>query len=92
MELTHDTVKSLGGPLYEVWNSIGYDSMEACQICGEEMDTEMVIEACIDADHITYFVHGERGIAAQTLVRALFAEHGYHTVIKFLAKQFPMGY
>lgn len=92
MKLTAENVAFLRQPLYQVWNSIGYDSLEAASICGEDMDPEMVIEACLDADHLTYFLKGEEGTKAQEFVRELYKEHGYHTVIKFLAKQFPMGY
>lgn len=86
MELTRATVADLSQPLYQVWNAIGYDIYE----CGEEVTPEIVIECCIDADRLTFFVEGEEGVKAQALVRALIAEHGYEKVLKFLAKTFPM--
>ena len=86
MELTRANVADLSQPLYQVWNAIGYDVYE----CGEEVTPELVIEMCLDADRLTFFVEGEEGRAAQALVHKLMDEHGYEKVLQFLAKTFPM--
>ena len=86
MELTRANVADLSQPLYQVWNAIGYDVYE----CGEEVTPELVIEMCLDADRLTFFVEGDEGKAAQALVNKLMDEHGYETVLQFLAKTFPM--
>lgn len=90
MELTKANVADLSQPLYQVWNAIGYDLYAAVEECGETLDAEGIIECCIDADRLTFFVEGEQGQAAQALVTSLIAEHGYTKVLKFLAKTFPM--
>lgn len=86
MDLTRENVAGLSQPLYQVWNAIGPDIYDI----DEEVDPESVIEWCIDADRLTFFVEGDEGRAAQDLVRSLIAEHGYTKVLKFLAKTFPM--
>lgn len=88
MELTKANVQSLSQPLYQVWNAIGYDLYDACG--EEELTPEVIIECCIDANRLSFFVEGEEGKAAEDLVTALIKEHGYDEVLKFLAKTYPM--
>jgi hypothetical protein len=89
MELTANIVAPLEQPLFEVWNQIGYDVYEIYN--GKSPDPEEVIELCIDANRLSTFISGEEGVAAEQLVRALIDKHGYHNVLSFLAKQFPMS-
>jgi hypothetical protein len=90
MELTQKTVASLGGPLYQVWNAIGYDAYDAVNQAEEALTPEIIIEFCIDANRISMYVDGQAGRVAEELVRSLIRDHGHETVVKFLAREFPM--
>ena len=51
MELTQ-AVADLKGPVYMVWDSIGYDAEELC-----DGDNECAVEMCIDAGRLTMYAN-----------------------------------
>ena len=83
MQLDQALIKKLTAPMWATWNAIGHDIMA----CGEDIDNEMAVEACIDANRLETF-GGDTGRECDQLVRDLCVEHGYHTVLKFLCRHF----
>ena len=76
MELTQ-AVADLKGPVYMVWDSIGYDAEEFC-----DGDNECAVEMCIDANRLTMYAND----AAEVVLRNAIDTHGYKSVLKALSK------
>jgi hypothetical protein len=76
MELTQ-AVADLKGPVYMVWDSIGYDAEELC-----DGDNECAVEMCIDANRLTMFAND----AAEQVLRTAVDTHGYKAVLQALSK------
>jgi hypothetical protein len=87
MDLREGT-KQLVEPVLRVWNAIGYDVEEGMQACGEELDNEVAIESCLDADRL--LLTGEDA-EAHALCRALCREHGFGVVVRELAKHVTLA-
>lgn len=87
MSLDQELIKKLNAPMWATWNAIGYDIQASCQEVGEQLDNEMAVEACIDANRLATF-GGSTGDECDKLVRDLCVKHGYHTVLKFLCSHF----
>jgi hypothetical protein len=83
MELREGT-KQLVEPVLRVWDAIGYDVEEGMQACGEELDNEVAIESCLDADRLLLTGNNAE---AHALCRNLCREHGFNQVVRDLAKQ-----
>ena len=76
MELTK-AVADLKGPVYMVWDSIGYDAEELC-----DGDNECAVEMCIDAGRLTMFAND----AAEVVLRNAIDTHGSMNVLNALSK------
>lgn len=76
------------GPILTVWNAIGYDMEQACRDGGERMTNISMIEACIDADRITFFMSKKdpRALAAEAEIDRAIKTHGYDRVLRALAR------
>lgn len=85
MKLDAAFIKRLQTPMWATWNAIGYDIMQCTEDCGEILDNEMAVEACIDADRL--WLNGNDR-EADDLVRAACVEHGYDKTLKFLCQHF----
>jgi hypothetical protein len=66
--------------IHMVWNDIGYDVMDM-----GDCTNEAAIECCIDANRPSSF-HGQKGQEVEDTLRALYAEHTYPKVLKWLSK------
>ncbi len=75
-------------PLLVVWNAIGWDVEEGMQACGEELDNEVAIESCLDADHLLLTGNDPD---AHALCRALCLEHGFGVVVRELSKRVTLA-
>jgi hypothetical protein len=83
--LLQDTLAlaSLKGIVIRVWQQIGYDSLQACAECGEEIDNETAIESCLDADRPLTFDSRE----SQALCKLAYEKYGFDAVRLALSKQ-----
>lgn len=82
--------QTLISAIWATWNEIGSDCMACSQECGEEINNEGAIEACIDADRLS--MHGdEQGKSADAELDALLKEHKYDAVMKALKKQIQLA-
>lgn len=74
------------GPILTVWNAIGADFSELGRF-----SNATAVEACIDADRLTFFPgYGEKGkaaaVAAQTEIDRAIKENGYPKVLNALSR------
>lgn len=88
MELNEELVKRLQGPIYETWNAIGPDLMQAYEYMpGEYIDNGAAIEGCLDANRIQLFT-GD--VEAENIISAACVKHGYGNVIYFLSQKLQL--
>ena len=85
MLLDQAVINRFSDPMWQTWNAIGYDIIESCAVCGEELDNEQAIESCMDANNLMYTGDDKE---ADDLLHVLCAEHGYRTVLEFFMKHF----
>jgi hypothetical protein len=85
MQLDKAFIDRLRNPMWITWNAIGHDIIQCMEECGEVLDNEMAIEACIDANRLMLNGNDKE---ADDLVRNACVEHGYSETLKFLSKHF----
>ena len=85
MQLDKAFIERLRTPMWRTWNAIGHDIMQCMEECDENLDNEMAIESCIDANRLLLNGNDKE---ADDLVHAACAEHGYSAVLNFLCKHF----
>lgn len=78
------------GPVMTVANAIAGDYESGCREMGEKVTNIALIEGCIDADRLTFFASGEKGMAAAKAAEAeldrAIDQHGYDKVLKALSR------
>jgi hypothetical protein len=79
LKLDENFLASVKRPILQVWNSIGYDSLEL----SPRLKNAEAIEGCLDADRI---VSEAKNPEAQKLLRAAYEAHGFEKVLRFLSK------
>ena len=81
-------IELVRGPILTVWNAIGYDMEQACR--GERMTNSAMVEACIDADRLTFFAYKGKNdpaaLAAEAEIDRAIKAHGYPRVLRALAR------
>lgn len=77
------------GPINTVWNAIAYDMSEL----PGRMSNAAMVEACIDADRLTFFAPGsEKAKLADAEISRAIDAHGYDKVLRFLSKNISLGF
>jgi len=85
MQLDNALIERLRTPMWQVWNSIGWDIIECMKQCRQTLTNEQAIESCIDANNL--WLNGNDR-EADELVLAVCKEHGYIETLKFLCQHF----
>lgn len=88
MQLDQAFIKRMQQPMWQTWNSIGYDIIACMQECGEELTNEQAIESCCDANNL--WLNGNDKEADQ-LMFEMCRKHGYVEVQEFLCKHFKFA-
>lgn len=102
-QLNDATFAQLKGPIMRCWQVIAPDLYQLYDESGDDEDcltNDGAIEACIDADRLRMY-GGEQhaslrqgspdGNAADELIKALCAAHGYSTVLKWLSTKIHLA-
>ena len=74
--------------VHNTWQAIGSDILQCSEECGDEVDNESAVEACIDADRIVVY-GGLAGQEAQDEFRARVREIGYGPALQGAVKSLP---
>lgn len=82
MQLNQEFLTLVNAPIRAVFNEIAYDLEEACNSCGERLCNEGAIEACIDADRLSFSGYKE----ADEAVKEVLKTNTYEATMKFLKK------
>lgn len=78
---------ALNHGIIAVWNSIGFDVLDALQAGGEPIDNEMAMESVLDGGCFEMYCGDPEAI---TDLKALIKEQGYLEVLAYLAKHHPL--
>jgi hypothetical protein len=70
----------------QCWQAIGNDVLQACEDCGEGCTNQDAIEACLDADRLTYYPGGAEGKDANEFVRECAGTQHYKDLVQALCK------
>jgi hypothetical protein len=78
------------GPILKVWSAIAGDLDDACAEDGGGLDNTSAVEACIDADRMTFFADKydrDEANAAEVELRRAIDAFGYDRVLRKLARE-----
>ena len=70
----------------QCWQSVGGDTIDACNECEQRLTNKTAIETCIDANRLTMYPGGEEGAASDNFVTELCKQGGYTILMKVLKK------
>ena len=86
MELAN-AINTLAPAVVACWQQIGHDVLQCAAECGDEVDNEEAVEACLDADRLLLVCNNKD---AHTLHKELCKQYSYSVIIKQLAAQIQL--